>query len=67
MMTLDAAVAQARRIQRDLDAGRLKVPYPPAVLAELDECCQVFAASPDAGEVMRRLEAQPAKAMALPW
>lgn len=66
-MTLEAAIARARAIQRDLEGGALRVPYPPAVLAELDACCQVFADAPDARDVMRRLEAQPAKAMALPW
>jgi hypothetical protein len=69
-MTLDEAVAMARRIQRDLDAGRLTVPYPAEVRAQLEECHQLLNEADDAtaAELVRRLQApEPAKTMALPW
>lgn len=71
-MTLDDAIAQARRIQRDLDAKRLTVPYPPEVRAQLAECLKVFMGyakdNETAGALIARLEArEPAKAMPLPW
>jgi len=42
ILTLDAAVAKAREIQRDLDAGRLVVPYPSEVREDLVACVRVF-------------------------
>lgn len=71
-MTLDEAVAQARSIQRDLDAGRLAVPYPDEVRAQLAGCCEAFTEyandNETAAELVRRLQApEPAKTMALPW
>ncbi len=70
MLNLDQAVELSRSIQRDLDAGKLKVPYPPDVRAQLVECCAVFNANGNetAGELVRRLQApEPAKTLALPW
>lgn len=71
-MTLDEAVVQARSIQRDLDAGRLKVPYPAEVRAQLAACCETFNEyandNETAGELVRRLQApEPAKTAELPW
>lgn len=72
MMTLDEAVDRARAIQRDLEAGKLTVPYPDDVRAQLAECCEVFNAFADdnstAAELVRRLEApEPVKQVGLPW
>lgn len=71
-MTLDEAIDQARTIQRDLDAGRLTVPWPDHVKAQLVECLVAFTGfakdNATAGELVRRLEApEPARAMELPW
>lgn len=41
-LTLDDAVRVARSIQRDLDAGRLKVPYPEKVRVSMRICLTVF-------------------------
>lgn len=71
-MTLDEAVAQARRIQRDLDEKRLKVPYPDDVRAQLAACLEVFMEFANDNETARilveRLEApEPVKQVGLPW
>ena len=41
-MTLDQAIAMARKIETDLDEGRLGVPYPPEVRKTIMQCCGVF-------------------------
>lgn len=43
-MTLDAAVVTAREIQRALDRGELKVPYPVETRNALIACTEVFIA-----------------------
>lgn len=65
-LTLDRAIARAREIQRDLDAGRLTVPYPVHVREDLKACVRVFAdycTTPEkAAELGLRLNAPE-----LPW
>ena len=60
-MTLDDAIRVARSIQCDLDAGRLRVPYPEKVRVSLRVCLSVFmreGASRDAAmAIVARLEA----------
>jgi hypothetical protein len=65
-LTLDQAVARARAIQRDVDAGRLAVPYPADVHADLAECVRVFAAYSITREKARELIAR-LEAPELPW
>jgi len=40
--TLEEAIATTRKIQNDLDNGRLTVPYPPEVRQTILRCCGVF-------------------------
>jgi hypothetical protein len=60
-MTLDDAVRVARSIQRDLEAGRLTVPYPEKIRVALRVCLSVFAREGDtaakAQAITARLEA----------
>ncbi|HJR01807.1 MAG TPA: hypothetical protein VKA83_09255 [Methylomirabilota bacterium] len=60
-MTLDDAVRVARSIQRDLETGKLHVPYPPQVRRSLFVCITVFdregVASKDAKAIVDRLAA----------
>ena len=68
-LTLDQAIATARKIQDDLDKGRLTVPYPPEVRQTILRCCGVFMEhatdSAKARALVARLAA-PATAE-LPW
>jgi hypothetical protein len=41
-VTLEQAIATTRKIQDDLDSGRLTVPYPPEVRRTILRCCGVF-------------------------
>lgn len=70
-MTLDEAVQAARKVQDDLDSGRLTVPYPPEVRKTIMQCCGVFmdyaTDSEKATALVARLQApEPAEAE-LPW
>lgn len=69
-MTLDQAVLRVRAIQADLEAGRLTVPYPDAVNAELAQLGDVLAdhckTKQQAEDLVARIQA-PARQAALPW
>ncbi len=41
-MTLGDAIDRARTIQRDLEAGRLTIPYPDPIRRELLDLCGAF-------------------------
>lgn len=66
VLMLDEAVTRARAIQRDLDAGRLTVPYPPAVRADLAECVRVFGEWATTPERLKELAGRLDQAE-LPW
>lgn len=60
-MTVQDAVDKVRKIQKDLDEGRPRVPYPREVRETLDRCLGVFSAHATsvekAREIVERLEA----------
>ena len=70
-MTLHEAIAEARTIQTDLDAGRLSVPYPPDVRKRIMRCLAVMirAATDTASarEIVQRLNAPERETAELPW
>jgi hypothetical protein len=70
-MTLDQAIDQARTIQADLAAGRLRVPYPPEVRRTIVACAQVFMAeatdTAKARALVARLNAPELETTELPW
>ena len=72
-MTLDDAIRVARSIQRDLNAGRLRVPYPEKVRLAIRVCMSVFAREGDTAvkalAITARLEAEtdPTDVVAAAW
>jgi hypothetical protein len=70
-MTVQEAVDKVRKIQKDLEEGRLRVPYPAEVRKALFECGGVFMAhatdSEKARELVARLQAPEPVEAELPW
>jgi len=70
-MTLQEAVEMARKIQDDLDTGRLTVPYPPEVRQTILRCCGVFMEhatdTEKATALVARLSAPVPVTAELPW
>jgi hypothetical protein len=68
---LELAIATARGIQRELDNGKLTVPYPPHVAHSLLECSAAFNAyatdSEKAKALVTLLEAPEPVEAELPW
>lgn len=70
-MTVEQAIATTRRIEADLQAGRLRVPYPPEVCKTIFECGGVFMAhatdTEKACELVARINAPEPETADLPW
>ena len=70
-MTLSDAVRTIRKIEADLLAGRLRVPYPPEVRKTILACGAVFMAhatdTQKARELVAMIQAPEPETAELPW
>lgn len=70
-MTVQDAVEKIRKIENDLQAGRLRVPYPPEVRKTIFACGAVFMAEATTTEKARalvaRIQAPEPETADLPW
>jgi hypothetical protein len=69
-MTVQEAVDEIRKIQRELDAGRLRPPFPTPIRKKVYECGKVFMAYSTSNEKAKELVAlinAPEGDLELPW
>ena len=70
-MTIQEAIDRVRTIQRNLESGHLRVPYPPEVRKAILQCGAVFMAHATsvaaARDLVERLTAPEPVTAELPW